>query len=119
MNIPFVDLRAQHDEVRPEIDAVVKDIIDNSTFIGGPRVAAFERNYADFCDTRHALACASGTDALRLALMGAGVGPGEEVITPPHTFIATVEAMTLVGAHRVFVDNDGPTYNLSPEPLAD
>ncbi len=119
MNIPFVDLRAQHDEVRPEIDAVVKDIIDNSTFIGGPRVAAFEQNYAAFCDTRHALACASGTDALRLALMAAGVGPGDEVITPPNTFIATVEAMTMVGAHPVFVDIDGPTYNLSPDRLAD
>lgn len=119
MNIPFVDLRAQHDEVRPEIDAVIAEIIDNSTFIGGERVASFERNYAAFCGTRHALACASGTDALRLALMAAGVGPGEEVITPPHTFIATVEAMTMVGAHPTFVDIDGPTYNLSPDRLAD
>ncbi len=119
MDVPFVDLRAQHDEVRPEIDAVVKEVIDNSTFIGGERVASFERNYAAFCGTRHALACASGTDALRLALMAAGVGPGEEVITPPNTFIATVEAMTMVGAHPVFVDIDGPTYNLSPDRLAD
>jgi dTDP-4-amino-4,6-dideoxygalactose transaminase len=118
MNIPFNDLRAQHDEVRPEIDNVIKDIIDNSTFIGGPRVAAFERNYAAFCSTRHALACASGTDALRLALMAAGVGPGDEVITPPHTFIATVEALTMVGARPVFVDIDSPTYNLSPDRLA-
>lgn len=118
MPVPFVDLRAQHDEVRAEIDAAIKEIIDNSSFIGGPRVASFERNFASFCGTRHALACASGTDALRLALMAAAVGPGEEIITPPHTFIATVEAMTMVGAHPAFVDIDGPTYNLSAERLA-
>jgi dTDP-4-amino-4,6-dideoxygalactose transaminase len=119
MKIPFVDLRAQHDEVRAEIDAAIKEIIDNSSFIGGERVSSFEKNYAAFCDTRHALACASGTDALRLALMAAGVGPDEEVVTPPHTFIATVEAMTMVGAHPAFVDIDGPTYNLSPDRLAE
>lgn len=119
MKIPFVDLRAQHDQVRVEVDATIKEIIDNSAFIGGERVSAFERSYAAFCGTTHALACASGTDALRLALMAAGVKPGQEVITVPHTFIATVEAMTMVGAHPAFVDIDGPTYNLDPDRLAE
>jgi dTDP-4-amino-4,6-dideoxygalactose transaminase len=118
MTIPFVDLRAQHDELRAEIDAAFTDIIDRSTFIGGDRVSAFERNFAGYCGAHHALACASGTDALRLALMAAGVGPGDEVVTVSHTFIATVEAMTMVGAHPVFVDIDGPTYQLSPSRLA-
>ncbi len=119
MNIPFVDLRAQHDELRSELEAVLRDVIDRSAFIGGAAVETFERNYAAFCGVRHAVACASGTDALRLALMAAGVRPGDEVITVPHTFIATVEALTLIGAHPAFVDIDGPTYNLSPDRLAD
>jgi len=118
MNVPFVDLRAQHDELRPEIETTLRDVIDRSTFIGGARVEAFEKNFAAFCGARHAVACASGTDALRLALMAAGVRPGDEVVTVPHTFIATVEALTLIGAFPAFVDIDAATYNLSPLKLA-
>ena len=119
MNIPFVDLRAQHDELRGELEATFCEIVDRSSFIGGPRVEGFERNFAAFCGARYAVACGSGTDALKLALMAAGVRPGDEVVTAPHTFIATVEALTQLGAYPAFVDIDGPTYNLSPARLAD
>lgn len=119
MNIPLVDLRAQHDEVHAEIDAAIEEVIDNAAFIGGPRVSAFEQNFAAYCGTRQAVACASGTDALRLSLMAAGVRPGEEVIAVPHTFIATLEDITLVGAYPALVDIDGPTYNLTVDRLAE
>ena len=115
MKVPFMDLRAQHDEVRGEIDAVLKDIVDNSSFIGGPRVDDFEKDFAEFCGTEFAVGCASGTDALKLAIMGAGVGAGEVVITVSHTFIATVEAITQVGAIPAFVDIEKTTYNMNPE----
>jgi len=116
--IPLVDLRAQHDELRPEIEAAIRDIMDRSSFIGGPYVEAFERDFAAYCEARHAVGCASGTDALKLALMAVGVKPGDEVITVPFTFIATVEAITLVGAHPVFVDIDLETYAIHPDQLA-
>jgi len=112
-----MDLRAQHDEVRGEIDAVLKDIVDHSSFIGGPRVEGFEKAFAGFCGAEFAVGCASGTDALKLGLMGAGVGPGEMVATVANTFIATVEAITQVGAIPRFVDIDGPTYNMDPARL--
>jgi dTDP-4-amino-4,6-dideoxygalactose transaminase len=117
MEVPFVDLRALHDELRVEIDNAIKDVIDQSQFIGGERVAIFEKNFAAFCGARHAVTCASGTDALKLALMAGGVEPGEEVVTVPNTFIATTEAINLAGAFFTFVDIDRRTYNLSPERL--
>lgn len=118
MKVPFVDLRAQNDEVRGEIEAAISKIIDQSAFVGGPAVEGFEQQFAALCGTRYAVACANGTDALKLALMAADVGFGDEVITVPHTFIATVEAITLLGAHPMFIDIDGPTYLLSPYYLA-
>src|SRR5436309_1896605 len=117
MNVPFVDLRAQHDELRAEIDSAIGAVIDTSTFIGGEAVAAFEKHFAAFCSARHAVACANGTDALKLALMACGVRRGDEVITIPHTFIATVEAITMIGAYPAFVDIDEPTYDMSPARL--
>ena len=119
MKVPFVDLRAQHDEVRDEIESTIREIIDQSQFIGGERVASFEKKFAAFCGARHAVACASGTDALKLALMAGGVAEGDEVITVPNTFIATVEAITQVRARCTFVDIDPETYNLSPQNLAE
>ena len=119
MNIPFVDLAAQHREVRDEIDVVIGEIIDNSSFIGGPHVETFESQFAEYCGAQYSVACGSGTDALKLALMAAGVGRGEEVITVPHTFIATVEAITSVGAHPVFVDIEAASYQMSPPRLAE
>ncbi|HWQ16154.1 MAG TPA: DegT/DnrJ/EryC1/StrS family aminotransferase [Roseiflexaceae bacterium] len=119
MHVPFVDLRAQHDELRAEIDASIARLIDTSTFIGGEPVASFEAHFAAYCGTQHAVACANGTDALKLALMACGVRPGHEVITVPHTFIATAEAISLAGAVPVFVDIDGPTYHMDPARLAE
>jgi dTDP-4-amino-4,6-dideoxygalactose transaminase len=119
MKVPFVDLRAQHDEVRDQIESRISQIIDTSTFIGGEPVQAFEEQFAAYCGARHAVACANGTDALKLALMACGVWRGDEVITVPHTFIATVEALSMIGAFPAFVDIDGPTYNMSPARLAE
>lgn len=118
VRVPFVNLRAQYDELRPEIDEVIAKVIDGSAFIGGEAVREFERSFAEYCGTKHAVACASGTDAMQLALMAAGVQSGDEVVTVPNTFIATVEAITRCGAHPVFVDIDSSTYNMSPEALA-
>ena len=117
MNVPFVDLRAQHDEVRPAIEEVLRDALDKSAFIGGPRVASFEEAFARFCGAAYAVAVASGTEALELALRAVGVGPGDVVITVPNTFIATVEAALQLGAIPRFVDIDPTTYNLDPEQL--
>ncbi|MDA2934893.1 DegT/DnrJ/EryC1/StrS family aminotransferase, partial [Acidobacteria bacterium AH-259-D05] len=117
MKVPFADLAAQHQEIRGEIDALIGEIIDKSSFIGGPHVKTFEESFADYCGTRFAVACASGTDALKLGLMAAGVGREEEVITVPHTFIATIEAITSVGSHPVFVDIERDSYHISPDRL--
>lgn len=117
MKVPFVDLRAMHEEVRPEIEAAFKDVFDRSAFVGGSYVDTFEKNFAAFCGVRQAVACANGTDAVKLALMAAGVRPGDGVITVAHTFIATVEAITLIGAHPIFVEIDPVTYHISPEAL--
>jgi dTDP-4-amino-4,6-dideoxygalactose transaminase len=119
MRVPFVDLRAQHDELRVDIDVAIGDLIDKSTFIGGDQVSSFERNFAGFCGARHAISCGSGTDALKLALMAAGVRRGDEVITVPNTFIATVEAIMMIGGFPAFADIDRPTYNLSPDKLSE
>jgi dTDP-4-amino-4,6-dideoxygalactose transaminase len=113
LRIPFVDLRAMHEEIRTEIEAAFKDVLDRSSFIGGSYVETFERNFAVFCGVRHVVACASGTDALKLALMAAGVRSGEAVITTSHTFIATAEAITLIGAYPIFIEIEPDTYHLS------
>jgi dTDP-4-amino-4,6-dideoxygalactose transaminase len=117
MKVPFVDLRAQHEELRTEIDQAIRIAIDNSAFIGGPAVERFEQNFAHFIGSGFAVACSSGTDALRLALMAAGVRAGDEVVTVPNTFIATVEAITILGARPAFVDVDPQTRNLSIDAL--
>ena len=119
MKVPFADLGALHREVREEVDSLMAEIIDQSSFIGGPYVKTFEEAFADYCGTRFAVSCASGTAALKLALMAAGVRPDEEVITVPHTFVATIEAIVAVGAHPVFVDIEKDTYNISPDRLAE
>lgn len=119
MKVPFVDVRAQNDQVRLEIEIQFGSLLDTSSFIGGAPVAMFEQHFAQFCGAEHAVTCANGTDALKLALMAAGVSAGDEVVTVPHTFIATVEAISMVGAYPVFVDIDGPTYTMSPARLTE
>lgn len=112
--IPLVDLKAQYDSIKPDIDAAIARVIANTSFIGGREVSAFEEAFAAFQGTKRCVGLASGTAALWLSLKALGVGAGDEVITTPHTFIATVEPIEEVGAVPVFVDIDPVTYNLDP-----
>ena len=115
--IPFLDLITPHAELREDLLAVFNGALDSAGFIGGPIVEAFERDFAAFCDTEHCIGVGSGTDALRFALMAAGIGEGDAVITVPNTFIATTEAISQTSARPVFVDIDERTYNMDPEKL--
>lgn len=117
--IPLVDLKAQYDSIKPEIDAAIQRVLDHTQFIEGPEVAAFEAAFANACGAPHAVGVASGTAAIDLALRVLGIGPGDEVITTPHTFIATVEPVRDVGATPVFVDIDLGTYNIDPGKIED
>lgn len=113
--VPFVDLRAQYLSIKSDIDAAILRVLDSTQFVLGPDVAAFEERFADYCKTREAIGVNSGTSALHLALLAAGVGPGDEVITTPFTFIATVSAIDYTGATPVFVDIDPATLTIDPE----
>jgi dTDP-4-amino-4,6-dideoxygalactose transaminase len=115
--IPFLDLVTPHVELEEELTAVFHSALRTAGFIGGPVVEEFEKEFAEFCEIRHAVAVSSGTDALRFAIMVAGIQPGEVVITVPHTFIATTEAISQAGAFPEFVDIDERTYNMSVEML--
>ena len=115
--IPFLDLVAPHVELESELMAVFQEVLHTAMFIGGAAVETFERDFAAFCDTRFCAGVGSGTDALRFALMAAGIRPGEVVLTVPNTFIATTEAISQVGATPEFVDIDERTYNLDPAQL--
>jgi len=119
MNVPFLDLKVQFREIEHEVLPMVKEAMENAAFIGGPQVSGFEAEFAAFCESKHCVGVNSGTDALRFALLAAGVGPGDEVVTVPHTFIATTEAISQVGARPVFVDIDSRTYNMDPNKLED
>ncbi len=112
--IPLVDLKAQYAALRPEIDAAMQRVLENTAFILGREVEEFEGAFAAYCGAQHAIGVASGTAALHLALLACGVESGDEVITTPHTFIATAEAISHAGARPVFVDIDPTTYNLDP-----
>jgi dTDP-4-amino-4,6-dideoxygalactose transaminase len=114
MNVPFLDLKAQYESIREEVATAIQEVLDKTAFAGGPFVARFEQEFAEYCQTQHAIGVGNGTDALWLALWGLGVGPGDEVITVPSTFIATTEAISLCGAKPVFVDIDEQTYNMDP-----
>jgi dTDP-4-amino-4,6-dideoxygalactose transaminase len=116
-NIPFLDLVTPHVELEKELTEVFLKAIRSAGFIGGPMVEDFEKDFAAYCDAKYAVALSSGTDALRFALMAAGVKPGDVVITTPHTFIATTEAISQCGAIPEFVDIDERTYNLDPKKL--
>jgi dTDP-4-amino-4,6-dideoxygalactose transaminase len=117
MKIPFLDLSAQHAPLRPELDAAIAKVIDSGAFAGGPFVAEFERAFASYCQCKHAVGLGNGTDALWLVLLACGVGPGDEVITVPSTFMATAEAISYCGARPVFVDVDPNTYTMDPDQL--
>ncbi|MGC2248590.1 MAG: DegT/DnrJ/EryC1/StrS family aminotransferase [Terriglobales bacterium] len=115
--IPFLDLVTPHVELEQELTAVFQKVLRTAGFIGGAMVEDFEREFAAFCQTEYSVAVNSGTDALRFALVAAGVKPGDVAITVPHTFIATTEAISQAGALPEFVDIDERTYNMDPEKL--
>src|SRR3984885_280232 len=115
--IPFLDLVTPHVELEEELTAVFQKALRTAGFIGGAMVEDFEREFAAFCQTEHSVAVNSGTDALRFALIAAGVKPGDVAITVPHTFIATTEAISQAGALPEFVDIDERTYNMDPAKL--
>jgi dTDP-4-amino-4,6-dideoxygalactose transaminase len=115
--IPFLDLITPHRELREELLQVVSSALDTAGFIGGPMVQGFEKDFAKFCEAGHCVGVGSGTDAIRFALIAAGVGSEDAVITVPNTFIATTEAISQAGARIAFVDIDEATYNLDPEKL--
>jgi dTDP-4-amino-4,6-dideoxygalactose transaminase len=116
--IPFIDLVAQRRRLGPAIDAAVARVLDHCQFIMGPEVRAFEAELAAFCGARHVVTCASGTDALVLALRAFGIGSGDAVICPSFTFCATAEVAVLVGATPVFVDVDPKTFNIDAKGIA-
>jgi dTDP-4-amino-4,6-dideoxygalactose transaminase len=112
--VPFLDLKAQYRRMKPEIDAAVARVIDSAQFVLGPEVAAFEERFATYCQARHCVAVNSGTSALHLALVAAGIGPGDEVITVSMTFVATTAAILYSGATPVFVDVDPQNWTIDP-----
>lgn len=117
MKIPFLDLITPHQELEKELLAVVQRAFSNAGFIGGPMVEEFEREFAEFCGAKYCVGVNSGTDALRFAFMAAGVEPGDIVVTVPHTFIATTEAITQAGGRIAFVDIDERSYTMDPKKL--
>ncbi len=119
MNIPLVDLKAQYESIKDEIDAAIAEVIAKTAFIGGPFVESFEKAFAEFCGVKYCIGVGNGTDALFIALKVLGIGPGDEVIVPANTFIATSEAVSLTGARVAFVDIDPRTYNIDPNKLED
>src|SRR5215831_11717049 len=110
--IPFVDLRDQYAAIRDEVHTAIQNVLEQCTFASGPAVAAFEAAFAHYCGVRHCVGVNSGTSALHLALIACGVGPGDEVITVPMTFVATAWAIFYVGARPVFVDIEPTTYTI-------
>jgi len=117
MKVPFLDLKVQYLSMKDEIHAAIQQVLDATAFAGGPFVARFEKEFAAFCGCREGIGVGSGTEALWLCLLALGIGPGDEVITVPNSFIATAEAISFCGATPAFVDVDPRTYTLDPNKL--
>jgi len=117
MTVPLLDLKPQYADLKSEIDEAVHRVLDSTRFIGGPEVSGLEDEVARYCQSKHAIACASGTDALILALRALGVGPGDEVVTTGYSFFASAGTVVNVGAIPVFVDIDPRTYNIDAHRL--
>ena len=115
--LPFIDLKYQYSLIRDEIHAGIDRVLESGHYILGAEIAELEKQLADYAGVKHSLACSSGTDALLMALMALGIGPGDAVFTTPFTFFATVETIALVGATPVFADIDEGTYNIDPAKL--
>lgn len=118
-NIPFLNLKKQYQSIKDDIDLAIQNVLDTASFIKGPDVRAFEEVFAKYLDASHCIGVANGTDALILTMKALEIGPGDEVITVPNTFIATVEAIIAVGATPVLVDIDYTSYTMDPEKIAD
>src|SRR5262249_52700245 len=116
--VPLLDVNRQYQSIRREILAAVERVCDSGRVVLGPDCEELERRLAEYCQVPHAIACASGSDALLLALMAYGIGPGDEVIMPSYTFFATASAAWRLGARPVFVDIEPDTFNIDPELLA-
>ncbi|MBN2254708.1 MAG: DegT/DnrJ/EryC1/StrS family aminotransferase [Deltaproteobacteria bacterium] len=117
MKVPFLDLTSQYETMKDEIHTAINQVIEKTAFAGGPFVEQFENEFAPFCSCEHAVGVGNGTDALWLPLLALGIGPGDEVITVPSTFIATAEAISFCGATPVFIDIEERTYNMNPDLL--
>lgn len=117
--VPYIDLASEYRELQPEIDRVVLQVLASGRYVLGPNVEAFEREIAEFCRARWAVGVGSGTDALEFALRAAGIGPGDEVLTTPMTYVATVEAICAIGARPIFADIDPVSYALSASHAAE
>jgi len=117
VKVPFLDLKVQYASIKEEITSALQQVLNNTAFAGGPFVEQFEKDFASFCQCEFAIGVGSGTDALWMALLSLGIGPGDEVITTPNTFIATAEAISFCGAKPVFVDVDEKTYNMDADLL--
>ncbi|WP_440028748.1 DegT/DnrJ/EryC1/StrS family aminotransferase [Chromobacterium amazonense] len=117
MSIQFIDLKAQYQHLKADIDARIHTVLDHGQYIMGPEVKELEEQLAGYCGAKHAIGVCDGTKALLIAMMALGIGPGDEVITTPFTFIATGEMIALLGAKPVFVDIDPVSYNLDPNLL--
>lgn len=117
MTVPFVDLKAQYKSIKPEVDAAIQHILENTQFILGAEVAELEKEFAAYSGATHGMGVNNGTSALHLAMLAAGIGPGDEVITTPFTFVASVAAIGYTGARPVFVDIDPKTYLIDPDKI--
>src|SRR6186713_144141 len=116
--IPLVDLKAQYESIKDEIDGAIAEVLASCQFVLGPKVEAFEVDFAAYCHSRFAFGVNSGTSALHLALLAAGVGPGDEVITVSYTFVATVAAIEYAGAKPVLVDVEPGYWTMDPAKVA-
>ena len=114
MKVQFLDLKSQYESIRDEIETALQQVLDTTAFAGGKYVEQFENEFASYCKCKHAVGVSNGTEALWMALLALEVGQGDEVITVPNTFIATIEAISFCGAKPVFVDIDEKTYNMDP-----
>ena len=119
MNVPLLDLQAQYASIRTDVQQAIERVIDSQCFVLGDEVRELENSIAEYCGAKHAIGCASGSDALLLALMAVDLKPGDEVITTPFSFFATAAAIVRLGARPVFVDIDPQSYNLDPSRVAD
>jgi dTDP-4-amino-4,6-dideoxygalactose transaminase len=117
--IEFVDLERQYRSIRPDIDAAIRQVIDATDFVNGQAVKDFARAFATYCESEHCIPCGNGTDALEIGMKALGIGPGDEVIVPANSFIASSEAVNNIGAEVVFCDVDPDTFNIAPAKISE